>query len=263
MNDEELKDYMSKVHNMLFEQLCDIDRVCRENDIDYSLIAGTLLGAVRYHDFIPWDDDADIVMTRENFCKFDSIYEIQKNNKFSYGYDGQWLKRISHAKPVEYKGITLDRVCTDIFIFDNTPDNLFVLKFKILFLKVLQGMIKESPSYSSYGLLGKIASFVTNLIGKPFSAKSKLNLYEDISKIGNKEETKNIWLYNSGFPHLNYSVNKSIISSYTDIPLHGHSFMVFNGYKDFLKVLYGQDYLIPPPVAKRVPQHIPSIKINY
>ena len=105
MNDEELKDYMSKVHNMLFEQLCDIDRVCRENDIDYSLIAGTLLGAVRYHDFIPWDDDADIVMTRENFCKFDSIYEIQKNNKFSYGYDGQWLKRVSHAKPVEYKGI--------------------------------------------------------------------------------------------------------------------------------------------------------------
>lgn len=61
---------MTELQKKVLQLLEDIDKLCRENDIDYYLTAGTLLGAVRHKGFIPWDDDADIIMTRDNWNKF-------------------------------------------------------------------------------------------------------------------------------------------------------------------------------------------------
>lgn len=60
---------VKQYQKIALEILLEVDRICRENDIPYFLMYGTLLGAVRHHGFIPWDDDADIILTRENFKK--------------------------------------------------------------------------------------------------------------------------------------------------------------------------------------------------
>lgn len=68
---------LSEYHMYLLKILKEIDRICRKNNILYFLMYGSLIGAVRHHGFVPWDDDADIIMTR---CNFNRFREVCKND---------------------------------------------------------------------------------------------------------------------------------------------------------------------------------------
>jgi lipopolysaccharide cholinephosphotransferase len=59
-----------RLQSVLFEMLAELDRICRTRGIKYSLFMGTLLGAVRHRGFIPWDDDLDVAMLRDDYRKF-------------------------------------------------------------------------------------------------------------------------------------------------------------------------------------------------
>ena len=59
-----------KLQLVELELLVEFDRVCRENNINYVIFAGTLLGAVRHQGYIPWDDDTDVALLREDYEKF-------------------------------------------------------------------------------------------------------------------------------------------------------------------------------------------------
>ncbi len=68
---------MSELQEKLLELLCEIDEICRKHGIEYCLFAGSGLGADRHGGFIPWDDDADIVMTLENYEKFLQVFDSE------------------------------------------------------------------------------------------------------------------------------------------------------------------------------------------
>ncbi len=63
-------DELRSVQLIELELLCEVDRICRKNNIQYRIVAGTLLGAVRHGGFIPWDDDADVGFLRNEYEKF-------------------------------------------------------------------------------------------------------------------------------------------------------------------------------------------------
>lgn len=76
---------------ILYEILYMVDDFCQAHDIPYFLVGGTLLGAVRYQGIIPWDDDADIAMTRENYERFISLFH-------AIGCNGYELNDYRHTK---------------------------------------------------------------------------------------------------------------------------------------------------------------------
>ena len=75
---------MTNVQAGLLKLLIEIDELCRDNDIEYCLGGGCLMGAVRNGGFLPWDDDADIHMTRENAEKFYGIKNKLPDNRTVY-----------------------------------------------------------------------------------------------------------------------------------------------------------------------------------
>lgn len=64
---------MNKVQNSIFRLLLELDEICKKNDIEYCLCGGCALGIERHYGFIPWDDDIDLFITRENYKKLDKV----------------------------------------------------------------------------------------------------------------------------------------------------------------------------------------------
>jgi lipopolysaccharide cholinephosphotransferase len=75
---------LTKIHLQILDILKEIDRICKKYNITYFLSAGTALGAIRHKGFIPWDDDADIGMLREDFDRFRQIVEPEMGKSFYY-----------------------------------------------------------------------------------------------------------------------------------------------------------------------------------
>lgn len=140
---------LHKLQIVLLEMMKKIDNICREENIEYFLLGGTFIGAVRHKGFIPWDDDIDIAMDRENYQKFIKIIDekLPKNMKLLYYKNNvtyeHWIKIINNDfKIMEKKDniITEQKVYIDIFPFDNITDNFikrFIFKVQI-YLKAIQ-----------------------------------------------------------------------------------------------------------------------------
>ena len=76
------KETLDKLHQVEMEILDDFVKVCEKHKLRYFLTGGTMLGAVRHSGFIPWDDDVDIGMPREDYDKFIEIGDEALGDKY-------------------------------------------------------------------------------------------------------------------------------------------------------------------------------------
>lgn len=117
------------------ETLLEIDRVCEKNGIRYAIIAGTMLGAVRHGDFIPWDDDADVAMTRDEYERFREAcerdldherFEFQDDRAtpgYRWGY-GKLRRKGTLFLREHQEHMPYDQgVFVDVFPLDAVPDS--------------------------------------------------------------------------------------------------------------------------------------------
>lgn len=121
----------------------EIDRICRENDINYFLVGGSLLGAIRHKGFIPWDDDIDIGMLREDFEKFRRLcpkllpshlsYQSYTDEPTShYIFDKVRLKDTYFSTKFSNRFIDIENgIFIDILVYDRTANSNFLQKFHI------------------------------------------------------------------------------------------------------------------------------------
>ena len=110
--------------------------VCEENNLTYFMYAGSLLGVVRHQGFIPWDDDIDVIMFREDFEKLNKIFENNIDEKYKFfnvlneeTYHYTWgrltLKDTLFREWWEEQVDYTPNIFIDIFILDNVPSNKF------------------------------------------------------------------------------------------------------------------------------------------
>lgn len=139
--------YMKYEENLLQELqkkecyiLSSIHNLCKENNIEYFIIGGTALGAVRHKGFIPWDDDIDIGMTRENYERFLELSPDALGNDFIIA-DRKYEKncpfpyakvRLKRTKFIEYVNYGIKNISTgvyiDVFPFDKIPSDVDLYK---------------------------------------------------------------------------------------------------------------------------------------
>ncbi len=238
------------------------DTFCKDNNIKYSIGYGTMLGAVRHGGFIPWDDDIDVIMSRDDFNKLLSIC-----NKMESQYSFISIQNCSDfmaplAKIIDNRTILIQKlhigervrlgVYIDVFVYDKIPDNkvLKELLYKTLFVLQKAWSFCENSASPNSNLLIRCVRRLIN--------RTKMARCFGIAMNCLASKKRNSTTY-SNLMYSVYNRNKEEISeidlcNISDYEFEGFSVYGVRNYDLYLEKLYG-DYMKLPPEDKRVTHH--------
>lgn len=240
--------------------LIKIDKICREHNINYFLFAGTLLGAVRHQGFIPWDDDIDISMLREDYDKLAEIIQngdyglnfirIEENPDTIYPY-GKICDTTTTIEEKNFKEVAGYGVFVDVFPFDYLPEDE---KERARLKKKYYRMYKLLTHSARTGYV-KTDSVITNLKrGTAFQLAKLANTNRLIEKMNSDFVKLNE--KKSNYVGLAWSIAWLLedYQSTSEVSFEGHNFLAPKNPDRVLKTHFG-DYMKLPPENKRVLNH--------
>ena len=256
---------LEQLKKVEFNILLEIDRFCREHGIRYSLAGGTLLGAVRHKGFIPWDDDIDICMTRDQYDRFISLFsqETGRYRVITYKNNPQYKYLFAkvvdtHTKLVEDHNFPVDGmgVFVDIFPIDvlgDTREEAAQILKKVKLKRFLCVAASWKHFYinhnrSVFRQLPRLAFF---LISRGINV-SKMNAWIDAQFPF--DESKAYWGCVCGSYEEREIMEREVFTHYMELEFEGHQFMVFQEYDTYLRCLY-HDYMKLPPKEKQIAHH--------
>lgn len=263
MNKEET---LKEVKKAELNILSTVDDFCQKNNIKYSLAYGTLLGAVRHKGFIPWDDDIDIWMTRENYNKFIRVWKqnpvqgyILQNTDLEEDFSQNFTKirkdntafiQNEEEKTTNYhKGIFID-----IFPLDRvakTPSKIAVQK---LYAMLTMLFYRKYAPPTEKGLKKYISEFFLKIV--PKSKYENARKYFENKYLFLSGDVDCSWLSNSTYRDLSIYYDSDMMDDYTFLQFEGRNFMSVSKWDHALKMQYG-DYMQLPPKEDRVWKHHP------
>jgi len=188
------KQTIKDVQNKILETMKFIDEVCRNNNIEYFIMGGTALGAVRHGGFIPWDDDLDIFMTPKNYENFKRAFSRLSSDKFVLQ---EWKivdNYLEYAK-VRMNGTTFieeafkDKrdmhhgIYVDIMILHKCPNNILMQKSIYYASKYVTLVALSQRNWKPKTELQKIALLALNLLPNKLISKQCYKLiykYKDL-----------------------------------------------------------------------------------
>ncbi|CAA6812459.1 MAG: Lipopolysaccharide cholinephosphotransferase LicD1 [uncultured Sulfurovum sp.] len=237
---------------IMLDILIEVDRACKKHKIEYWLDFGTLLGSVREKGFISWDDDLDIAMTLEDYHKFCSLIDTElPKDMFLQTNSTDKSFPYSYAKIRSSRGKIVEKHEENKNIIYN--QGIFIDIFPIIAIRK--------------NILYKYLYRVNFLIVKLFSYKylhiqNLSNFYIKVSDLlhigwGNK---KSKVIRSARMPSYKLYIDTANVFPLKKLMFENKEFFVPNNYHEYLKILYGENYMQLPPENKRH-THASSLEI--
>ena len=237
--------------------LCEIKRICEKRGLRYFLIGGTLLGAVRHQGFIPWDDDIDIGMPREDYNRFIEVCKDELGAEYFLDcyqtFDLCWTpmaklrKKNTRYREFQYTDIEkyVDGVWVDIFPLDEADAPGMGAMMKCLLVKYCRTAIlcKEVKDY-------QMRHKILTVLVKPFPAQLFRKFQTWVATMGNKK-ARAFWANWGGRWGTKEIIDKKLWEPCCHLEFEHESFSAPKDWDSFLTQIYG-DYMKLPPVEQRV-----------
>ena len=250
LNEEEIKEVelgvMDYIHNL-----------CQKENINYSLAYGTLLGAVRHKGYIPWDDDVDISLKRDEYDKLyqavlrdnDPIYKVaswENDARYPYPFYRVYDARTVYENNYIENDIDLG-ICVDVFPFDYYADvNKEMVKldtYRRLSVYTLYGIHSKNAG------LKNIIRYLLVLVFRLTRVKTwnkKMNL---LSMQANDNDSIDYLMENK---RTSTKFEKTLLDKVMDSPFEDRIYKIPEDSHQILSAIYGDDFMEIPPVEKRV-----------
>lgn len=278
---KEAQEYLAQAHRILKILLTEFDRVCQKYGLRYYLICGSLLGAVRHGDLIPWDDDVDVAMPRKDFDILMQHVEEEwgagKDIMFlNYNQMGNhafldYMTRIVYMKeeiPVNIfrkikgkgRADVDNHLPMDIYVLDNASDNETMHQFQTQFIRGLYGLAMGHRAYinpDDYTNRDKGTQRIVktlSTIGKMIPVSWIFGCYEWVRKWNRNKKCENYFESNGFIYCIPWKFKQEWFGDGTRIPLGDMMVSVPQDYEAFLKMHYG-DFMQYPAMHMRKPTH--------
>ncbi len=274
---EELK----HLQQALYEIYQDIQQVCNRINVIPFLAGGTTLGAVRHGDFIPWDDDLDLAMLREDYDRFLKEFSRTYPDKYivnAPGFSGNAKARFAKiiktgttcCEIIRNRNEELNGVFVDIFPLDHVPENRLFRRIKGLTCDCLCFISAqvyrtdhEDPLSRAFSRKAGTADYILRtLIGRLFSFSSASKWYNRLDRCMRcKDRGSGLITSAAGQKHyFGEIIPLDDVLPAREIMFHGSSALVFGNVEKYLTMLYG-DYMIIPPPEKRWKHFVRELKL--
>lgn len=248
---------IKKLRRVLLLIAKDVAKLCDEHDIKYSLSGGSQLGAVRHHGFIPWDDDMDLEMKREEYEKFLIVCDKYLDKSKYLLLTSKWENYPFEFAKIQLKGTEIIEdfsknadvphgIFIDIFPYDNLPDSKYKRKSFLLKNHLLKNILWVKCGYGSEEQKRSIKFKLFKILGL-FSSKRKLKVQRKklITKYNNVDTQ---YCFASDYP--DQFLKNEWFEHTKKYKFEDTEFWGLEDYDSYLKALYG-DYMKIPPVEQR------------
>ncbi len=244
--------------------LCELVSFCRQNKIQYFLSNGTLLGAVKYGGFIPWDDDIDVFIPREDYNRLvktyiDSekyaLYAIERNRKYLFPFAKLCDVSTEKIEYNIYNGVELG-VDVDIFPLDNLGDTLEDATKLIDIQKrlITKQMFHKCKNADSRNYMKRLAKNIILTLSRPLCYYYTKRLSNNAKKYASNQMTSYVGCASWCIYGHQEILPQELFSTTAEKIFQNINFSIPIGYDAYLKSLYG-DYEMDYPLDKCVSHH--------
>lgn len=255
-------DELKLLHGELLKMMKEIHRICIEHGIKYTMLAGTMLGAIRHKGFIPWDDDMDLGMTYDDYKHFVKVMseldhpwlEIDSPIEVNYNYFIKIYDKnttfVEEDHQNDIKGVFID-VFPIVYAGDSYEEaNKRITKCS--FFKAL--LSRRSGTIVNMTFKGLLFEFISKLFSKKFLYRQIIASYEEAN-------SRRRLLSSVLFSRNNDTMPSTM---YEQVCLYDFEDTQFLGVSDYDKYLSGKfgDYMKLPPADCRIPHHVRILDLN-